>query len=63
MSAPMDPELPSLQAAAHSLKSPAAVRANRELKDHATQVPGQNRHSDRVLAFLRKNPGRVEWFQ
>jgi hypothetical protein len=63
MSTQMDSELPSHQAASHSLKLQAVAPPSGETKDHALQSHCPNRHSDRILSFLRKNPSQAEWFQ
>jgi hypothetical protein len=63
MSAQMDPDLPSREAATRPLDPLAAARPSQEPKEHAMHSPCPNRHSDRILAFLRKNPGLAQWFQ
>jgi hypothetical protein len=63
MSAQMDPGMPSSLAANHILNTHTAARSSWEPTDRATQSPCPVRHSDRILAFLRKNPGQAEWFR
>lgn len=55
MSVQKDPERPSPPA--------AHTPSGQETKDPSAQNPCLNRHSDRVLAFLRKHPGRLEGIQ